>query len=164
MILCCVFGWKETQKQWWLYPWYHPGQQFFLVRNLNKEVRQWNAWRVWLGVTGGGWNWTPRDPVRNKCMDYTDNNLEGKAYVWLITEILMSVLSFFVWGEGWFCCYWISKRKRAGFLSPPWSPHLFKSRRLLLHVVLKRNRRVEAVLPRWERVWKTWGDWGDMTW
>lgn len=31
-------------------------------------------------------------------MDYTDNNLEGKAYVWLITEILMSVLSFFVGG------------------------------------------------------------------
>ena len=76
------------------------GNSFFLVRNLNKEVRQWNAWRVWLGVTGGGWKWTPRDPVRNKCMDYTDNNLEGKAYVWLITEILMSVLSFFVWGEG----------------------------------------------------------------
>lgn len=50
---------------------------------------------VWLGVTGGGWNWTPRDPVRNKCMDYTDNNLEGKNHVWLITEILMCVLSFY---------------------------------------------------------------------
>ena len=80
MILCFRFCWKENQKQWWLYPRHRPGQQSFLVRNLNEEVRQWNAWRVWLGVTGGGWNWIPRDPVRNKYMDYTDNNLEGKAY------------------------------------------------------------------------------------
>lgn len=80
MILCFRFCWKENQKQRWLYPRHRPGQQSFLVRNLNEEVRQWNAWRVWLGVTGGGWNWIPRDPVRNKYMDYTDNNLEGKAY------------------------------------------------------------------------------------
>lgn len=32
-------------------------------------------------------------------MDYTDNNLEGKSHVWLITEILMCVLSFYFCGE-----------------------------------------------------------------
>ena len=30
-----------------------------------------------MGVIAGGRNWIPRDPVRNKCIDYTGDNLEG---------------------------------------------------------------------------------------
>ena len=77
-------------------------------------------------MTGEGWNWTPRDPVRNKCMDYTDNNLEGKAYVWLITEILMSVLPFFLWGRGGFAA--IEYQKERELVSYLLLDHLTSSR------------------------------------